>query len=348
MSRLVVGALLGALALSVAACGGAEEPPAATPTPAADPLGGRSLYVDPVSPAALEAAEAEGEGRYAEADDFATIAAQPVATWFSGQQADPYAAAEELTSAAAEADQLPVLVVYNRPQRDCGQFSAGGASDAQAYYDWLGALSAGIGGRPALVVLEPDAVSHALQGCGTGESPESTYALLTTAVDILGEQARTQVFVDAGHAGWVEDLEELAQALRESGATRAAGFALNTSNFQSTEDSLAYGERLSALLDGAPYVVDTSRNGNGAPAGVDDGDVDAWCNPPGRALGDSPTTATGSPSAVAFLWVKQPGNSDGACRDGEPEAGAWWPEYARELVRNRHGAAASSAHQVSG
>lgn len=327
--------LLGALALS--GCGG-EQPAASVPEPPQDSFGGRSLYVDPESPAAIEAARAEADGRYAEADDYATIARQPVATWFSGQQADPYAVAQQLTAAAAEVDQLPVLVVYNMPHRDCGQYSSGGASDRQAYFDWLGALSAGIDGRPALVVLEPDAVTHALQGCGTGGTPESTYALLTTAVDILLQQEQTQVFVDAGHAGWIEDVDALAQALRESGVSRAHGFALNTSNFQSTEDSVAYGEQLSERLDGAPFVVDTSRNGAGAPEGVDDGDVDAWCNPRGRALGDSPTLATGSPSAAAFLWIKQPGNSDGACRDGEPEAGAWWPEYARALVRNRDGA----------
>ncbi|ROP34632.1 glycoside hydrolase family 6 protein [Pseudokineococcus lusitanus] len=327
-------ALLGVLAL--AGCGTVPSPPEEPQAPQAL-FGGMPLYVDPASPAAVEAATAEAAGRYADADAYAVIAEQPVATWFSGQQEDTFAAAERLTTAAARAGQVPVLVVYNMPHRDCGQYSAGGAADAQTYYDWLGALSAGIGDRPALVVLEPDAVTHALQGCGAGEAPEDTYALLTTAVDILGQREATQVYVDAGHAGWVEDAEALAAALRESGVSRADGFALNTSNFQTTADSLRYGEELSDLLDGTSFVVDTSRNGNGPPEAAA-GDVDAWCNPPGRALGDSPTFATGSPLAVAFLWVKQPGNSDGACRDGEPEAGAWWPEQARALVRDRGGA----------
>jgi endoglucanase len=36
----------------------------------------------------------------------------------------------------------------------------------------------------------------------------------------------------------------------------------------------------------------------------------------------------------AYLWVKQPGASDGTCRAGAPPAGHWWPEYALQLVRN--------------
>ncbi|MGH3927116.1 MAG: hypothetical protein ACRDTT_30325 [Pseudonocardiaceae bacterium] len=35
----------------------------------------------------------------------------------------------------------------------------------------------------------------------------------------------------------------------------------------------------------------------------------------------------------AFLWIKEPGDSDGSCRPGEPAAGAWWPDYALTLAR---------------
>jgi len=74
-------------------------------------------------------------------------------------------------------------------------------------------------------------------------------------------------------------------------------------------------------------AVTASRNGRG-PLGSG-----AWCNPPGRALGEDPTTRTGVPLADAFLWVKRPGESDGACRPGEPEAGRWWPEYALDIAK---------------
>lgn len=80
-------------------------------------------------------------------------------------------------------------------------------------------------------------------------------------------------------------------------------------------------------------MVDTSRNGNG-PLGA--AGQDAWCNPPGRALGTPPTTRTGDPLLDAYLWIKRPGESDGSCRGG-PSAGTWWPEYALGLARNTKG-----------
>jgi endoglucanase len=78
-------------------------------------------------------------------------------------------------------------------------------------------------------------------------------------------------------------------------------------------------------------VIDTSRNGNGPDTSA--GDTPNWCNPPGRALGPNPSTNTGMQQVDAFLWVKQPGSSDGSCRPGEPRAGQWWPDYALELAR---------------
>ena len=47
-----------------------------------------------------------------------------------------------------------------------------------------------------------------------------------------------------------------------------------------------------------------------------------------------PTTDTGQGLVDAYLWVKEPGTSDGTCRGG-PAAGQWRPQYALELARNR-------------
>ena len=53
--------------------------------------------------------------------------------------------------------------------------------------------------------------------------------------------------------------EDRLQALR-SGVQGADGFALNVSNFFTTEANLAYGDALSAQVGGKHFVVDTSRN----------------------------------------------------------------------------------------
>lgn len=38
-----------------------------------------------------------------------------------------------------------------------------------------------------------------------------------------------------------------------------------------------------------------------------------WCNPPGAGNGLKPTASTGVALADAYLWVKNPGESDGQC-----------------------------------
>jgi endoglucanase len=96
----------------------------------------------------------------------------------------------------------------------------------------------------------------------------------------------------------------------------------------------------------AHFVTDTSRNGQGpwsAPPGKYT-DAEVWCNPPGRGLGARPTTNTGDALIDARLWVKVPGESDGACLRGtagpqdpergmvDPNAGGWFREQAAELV----------------
>jgi endoglucanase len=79
------------------------------------------------------------------------------------------------------------------------------------------------------------------------------------------------------------------------------------SNYHTTADSAAYSNRVNGRLSArygytVPYVVDTSRNGNGSNG--------EWCNPPGRKLGVPAQVGGG---AEMLLWVKVPGDSDGPC-----------------------------------
>ena len=327
-ARATAGCAGIAAAVVLAGCAGSPSGSAPEPAPASSGLA-MDLYLDPRGEVPTLLATAREAGR---SDDAAYLErlAQPTASWFTGQHADPGAAARELTTAAEEDGTLPVLVLYNVPGRDCGLYSAGGAADATEYRGWVDAVAAGLGDRPALVVLEPDAVPQALTGCEGLGDPQERYALLADAVEALGAAGGTRVYLDAGNASWVEDTGALAAALEDSGLASADGFALNTSNFQTTEDSAAYGRRLSEAAGGARFVIDTSRNGAG-PA-PDDGSGLQWCNPRGRRTGEAPTTDSGLDGVDALLWVKQPGDSDGACRPGEPPAGEFWPEYARELV----------------
>ncbi|MEV4638141.1 glycoside hydrolase family 6 protein [Actinoplanes sp. NPDC049548] len=305
--------------------------PAAVRASASAPPPLPGLYVDPNGAAAEQVREWEAAGRHAEATVLRRIADRPVATWFADDSPGYADRVRQLVTAASAAGKLPVLTLYNIPGRDCSGQSAGGAADAETYRRWVRDIAASLHGHRALIVLEPDAIPQAVRGCLDAEDTRERYGLLAEAVGALRATPGVLVYLDAGNPGWITEPAEMLSALRQSGIGRASGFALNVANFETTADNIAYGTRLSGLLGGAHFVVDTSRNGNG-PAQKGAGDRH-WCNPTGRALGDPPTTRTGEPLVDAYLWVKRPGESDGACGSGAPAAGQWWPEYALGLAR---------------
>ncbi|AQW51088.1 glycoside hydrolase family 6 protein [Streptomyces violaceusniger] len=286
-------------------------------------------WVNPDGSAARQVAAYRKKGADGEARLIQKIAEQPVAEWLGVD--DPEGQARGFTAAADQVNRDALLVFYNIPHRDCGQYSKGGAADGNAYRTWLDKTVRGIGDRRATVILEPDALPHVVDGCTPKQFHEERYDLLTGAVDKLKGLPRTKVYLDAGNPHWIKDPRRLVEPLKRAGIRKADGFALNTSNYQTTQENRAYGKRLSALTGGKPFVIDTSRNGNGPAPGKDD--PQAWCNPKGRALGERPTTDTGDRLVDAYLWIKRPGESDGTCKGG-PTAGRWWPRYALDLARN--------------
>jgi endoglucanase len=316
-------------------------PSAASPLPSAVPSSvapSRStpppvypFYVDPASPAARQVATWQAQGRADDARQLTKISTRPVAHWLTAPSARTTTDVDTLVRKAFAARQMPVLVAYAIPHRDCGSYSAGGAASPDEYRSWMRAIAAGIGDRPAIVILEPDGIAQSLTTCR--QVAAERYPLLADAVSVLKARPQVRVYLDAGCPGWVTDLGALAGALRQSGIGKADGFALNVSNFVTTPENVSYGQRLSAQLGGAHFVIDTGRNGNGPAGGGQVNGGPAWCNPPGRMLGKAPTNQTGYPRVDALLWVKQPGLSDGPCRPGEPGAGQWWPEYALDMAK---------------
>lgn len=286
----------------------------------ANPFQGRRLWVDPNS-AAKRQAETWERTRPQDAALIRRIADQPVARWLGGWVRDIGREVRQAVSTITGSGALPVFVAYNIPYRDCGSYSAGGSATATAYRRWIRDFAEGLGGRDAIVILEPDALAG-MDCLGAGGQRERL-SLLREAVTVLRAQ-RASVYIDAGHVNWHAP-EEIARRLKLAGIDQAAGFALNVSNFAPTDRNVAYGERVSRLVGGKHFIIDTSRNGLQTTSRE-------WCNPRGRALGVAPTTSTGHPLVDAFLWVKAPGESDGTCGGG-PQAGSWWSTYALELSR---------------
>jgi endoglucanase len=323
-----------ALALASSACRSprvpaspSEAPAAAAALPGGNPFAGIAMYRAPWSNAE-NAQRAAEKTNPAEAALFGKIAAQPQSSWFGEWSGDIATAVGNYVNAAERAGQLPVLVAYHVPNRDCGQYSAGGATDVGSYATWITGFAEGIGDRRAVVVLEPDALPL-LEQCLSKEDQVKRLELIQHAVNVLGARPGVAVYIDAGHSNWAP-AATMADRLRRAGVEHARGFSLNVSNFEADAALIAYGNEVVKLLGGnAHFIIDSSRNGNGAAPT----DAESWCNPDGRALGRAPTADTGEPALDAFVWVKRPGESDGECKGGPP-AGQWFGARAAEMARN--------------
>ncbi|WP_249124184.1 glycoside hydrolase family 6 protein [Saccharopolyspora erythraea] len=279
------------------------------------------FYADPASNPAKWVRANAGDPR---ADAIRTeIAEKPGARWFGDWNPDVAADVGGYVGAADAADELPLLVAYNIPGRDCGGHSGGGAGSPEAYRAWISDFAAAIGDRPAVVVIEPDALAQ-LDCMPEDERPVRLDLLSYAAAQFAEKAPNTWAYMDGGNATWVEP-PVMAERLRAIGVERIRGFALNVSNYYTTEESVAKGDAIRQALGGsALFLVDTSRNGNGAAPGGE------WCNPAGRGLG-VPSQVGGG--ADLLVWAKVPGDSDGDCGIGQGvPAGTFSPDLAMSLI----------------
>src|SRR5215211_1420628 len=128
----------------------------AMPRSALDP--NTQFYVPKPNNGALQQiAILTSSGNKADANLIKTLIQTPQAVWFT--KGTPKTVLQDVRSTAqraADKGQVPVLVAYNIPFRDCAQFSAGGATSVADYKAWIDGFAAGIGNNKAVVILEPD------------------------------------------------------------------------------------------------------------------------------------------------------------------------------------------------
>jgi endoglucanase len=307
-----------ALACCVLASQPAHAAAPAEPATSAFP----ALYVDPQSSAAAWVSAHPDDGRAAEIARH--IASQPGARWFGGWSGEISAAVGQHMQAAVQARRTPLMVAYNIPDRDCGQHSAGGESSASAYQNWITGFARAIGERPAIVILEPDALPQL--DCLDTPGKAARMQLFQYAVQQFYDLApRTLLYIDIGNSDWLKP-DEAARRLLLAGVASAQGFSLNVSNYRSESESKAYGvavgEALQAMVGWRkPFVIDTSRNGAG-PNGKQ------WCDAAGRKLGLPPRINSAGSQPEMHLWIKAPGESDGCAGP----AGSFVPELAYKLI----------------
>lgn len=298
-TRSVLPPLAAAIgAAAIAAAVGLMAAPAAN---AAD----SAFYVDPQTNAAKWVAANPNDSKTPVIRD--RVASVPQGRWYTTTNTSTVRGeVSSFVNAAATAGKIPILVVYNIPNRDCSGASTGGAPNHAAYRAWIDEISAGLGGKPATIILEPD-VLPIMTNCMTAQQQTDTKASMAYAGKKLkAGSASAKVYFDAGHSAWLSASEAAARLNAADIANSADGISLNVSNYRYTSTEIAYAKQVIAAT-GHPNlkaVIDTSRNGNG-PLGSE------WCDPAGRAIGTPSTTATGDAAIAAFLWIKLPGEADG-------------------------------------
>jgi len=256
----------------------------------------------------------------------AEVSKQPIATWYTDRIDDTTSLANTIFSKCSGSAR-PTVVVYGLPNKDCGGYSAGGNNkNAADYKKFIQKLADVAGQKPAVYILEPDAVGL-LDQCGATNGYADN---IKVALDILGQNTNADIYMDVGY--WT--LSSGSQASSVLGAVqsldskgRIKGISLNTSNYRSTQEMIDACNRFSSGGSKKYHcVIDTSRNFV-PPTSTE------WCNTKNTGIGKPPTKETGSDIIDYFLWIKPPGESDGACNGG-PDAGAFYADGFTQLWNN--------------
>lgn len=198
------------------------------------------------------------------------------------------------------------------------------AADQQSYKTWINNFAAGIGSSRVALILQPD-LPFAV--CAPSPVP---LQLVNYAAQRFNALPHTTVYVDAG-ARYFPSFNAAVSMLERAGVSSVRGFALNTSEYDTTSSEVEYGARLVQALAAAGisnkhFVVSTAENGAGFlngdyPGNVNDPRVcrnahDTLC----VTLGIPPTAQVASPRwhlsasdaglasryVDAYMWAGRP------------------------------------------
>jgi endoglucanase len=263
--RSICGVLaaVGVLATVVAGAG------AVTPATGRTLGPGTRFFVPPPDAGAVrQALDLVRHRAVADAALLARMEAVPRAVWFtSGTPAQVRRDVQKTMLEAALERAVPILVAYDLPFRDCGQYSSGGARSTADYLQWIDGLARGIGSTKAVVILEPDGLGLVPgEGCTVSASDlaaagyatladanAARYAELNGAVARLEQQPGVSVYLDATHPAWL-NVGDASSRLVRAGVADAQGFFVNVSNFQYTQNSVFYGTWISDCITFATVV----------------------------------------------------------------------------------------------
>ena len=317
------------------------------------PIAGAPLYVDAFEqPTARASRAALADGRTGDAARLRKIARHSIFRWIGKTDENPERAARNFLTKKVLAEQpgsVPGITVLNHVGERCGGgYDAGGSADDGRYRRWIDRFAAGVGGHRVIIAFEPDSL-----GTMTCMAPRGRRARLRNmryGIDRLSRLPNATVYIEATASDW-RPAREVARYLRFVGVSKVRGFMLNATHQDLTSRNVRYGQRLSRLVGGKHFVVNTAENGSGRlfvreRRGRRKRHFLVYCNPRNSSLGHPPTTTLDHlgrplPAKVdGYLWINRPGASGGPCREfsrrysmrGGPSAGKFWLERALLLA----------------
>lgn len=352
-------------------CSGAPKPPPSPPEPPAAAPPPSPLPGLPVTPATSPAAPQQnpfvgaeffvdpGYGKKVAASrkaappelgkKMAKLEHMPTALWMDSIEAvgrlPPWLDGAAEQQKRAKRPVVPVVVLYDLPNRDCSAKSSAGELDAasggEARYraEFIDKIAEQFAGHPdqrIVAILEPDSLPNVATNLNVEKcrlSAEVYQSAIAYAISKLS-LPNVYLYLDAAHAGWLgwdgnrDGAAKVFKAVldKAGGPNRIRGFATNISNYNALDgewgkklepsnpcsNELSYIEKLNQSLTAAGipnkgFLIDTSRNGV-AEARTRWG---SWCNVKNAGVGERPQAAP-RPLLDAYIWGKPPGESDGS------------------------------------
>jgi endoglucanase len=244
----------------------------------------------------------------------------------------------------ADPGSIPIITTYFLYQAGYCETSSEIVSHRPTFVRQVNEMVQGIANRPAVMLLELDAVgsSSCMARSGSLAEWENDIRYEINAVSTLPHAV---VYIEGGYSD-SNTPGYTAQVLNAVGVHNIRGFYTNDTHLQWTANEARWGLKVSALTGGAHFIINTADNGHGPllnPHPVKQG-IEDLCNPPGRGAGIPTTTDTGNQAIDSFMWVHAPGTSSGNCNGGTP-SGTFW--LARALTEARNANAQLGPHYKS-
>ncbi len=299
------------------------------PTPG-NPLAGHPWFVDRERGAWWVTLRADP----AQAGPLRAAANYPMSKTFGSFDTHPEADVHNYIRRAVreEPGSIPLINLARIEGQSCPYRPTPREFSERAVDKWVARFSAGIGRHRVLVILETDKL--AVIGCLPRWAQRRRYRELRYEVRRLHRRnPRAIVYIDAGSENWGKTPAEMAARLRRADVAQAHGFSLGASHHDWTWKEDEFGLKISRLLRGKHFVVNTDSNGWGpkphAPTAYS-AFYHGGCTPPGEGLGIRPTVYTPSRLIDAYLWLGTPGYEDGDCLG--QGSGAPYTFYVQEAI----------------